>query len=667
MSKDLDMKPVVKTIRTYLSFNNSSEQFKIPSYQRQYQWNTSEHCDKLLEDIYNYVENKESNSDAYFFGNLITVAEKNDKNETEYYLIIDGQQRTITFLLLLKALHFILEDYKSEDSNFDDVAKETIKDRLKDVLITLYKNNKANIIRFINEYNYADIEKYNEHRILINQSMNETNFEDWDNIFTAKRFNNINPKKFKNLKKDNKFTHYYRNLKFFYNTIKNKLKDINNIPEEIDYLSKFIVTFLDECEVIQISSDNINQAVAIFNSLNSKGCPLEDADIICSLAFSNCQNKNSELSFKSKWEKIVRNTTENLNDYFSVTTLLQQLMYHDRAKESVKASDKKKTELRTPGVKDYFVNIRKTFIQNPDSFSKNLLKLEQIWENLLELPIVRLLIKINNNSHLFIASYFYQKYLDRCNIALNNIDCSESNGIDGNTDQSDCDDKTEVTFDLETEVVPYLEELLKLFTILELSEFSYQRSEFKGFLFEVNDDIVSEKSIEDVSSKFHDNISKIRKAAFDNKIYESIMNYRGDKLVFVNEYLFAKEKHLQFYLDRESKGVDIEHIMPQSKGNLMYEIYMIDEDTYIDSIEKLGNKILLEHPINNNLSDDNFKFKKKCTIGSTYNKKGYQGYRDSKYLIASSLCSYSKDLWNIEDIDNATSKAAKRIESFILN
>lgn len=68
----------------------------IPNYQRPYKW-TAKNAIQLLEDIINA---KNENKETYRVGTLIL---HQDEKKSAYY-IVDGQQRTITFSLLLKAL-----------------------------------------------------------------------------------------------------------------------------------------------------------------------------------------------------------------------------------------------------------------------------------------------------------------------------------------------------------------------------------------------------------------------------------------------------------------------------------------------------------------------------------------------------------------------------------
>jgi len=68
----------------------------VPIYQRPYKW-TARNVIQLLDDI---IDAKNSNKERYRVGTLILYKAKDKKQ----YDIVDGQQRTITFSLLLTAL-----------------------------------------------------------------------------------------------------------------------------------------------------------------------------------------------------------------------------------------------------------------------------------------------------------------------------------------------------------------------------------------------------------------------------------------------------------------------------------------------------------------------------------------------------------------------------------
>ena len=89
----------------------------IPEYQRPYKW-TAKNANQLLDDI---EESKNANKEVYRVGTLILHHDENDN-----YNIVDGQQRTITFSLLLNALKqesisFLNQNLSSNDYNLHNV------------------------------------------------------------------------------------------------------------------------------------------------------------------------------------------------------------------------------------------------------------------------------------------------------------------------------------------------------------------------------------------------------------------------------------------------------------------------------------------------------------------------------------------------------------------
>ena len=139
----------------------------------------------------------------------------------------------------------------------------------------------------------------------------------------------------------------------------------------------------------------------------------------------------------------------------------------------------------------------------------------------------------------------------------------------------------------------------------------------------------------------------------------SVREYDKNILVFLNEYLYAKEHGYYFRFD---DTVNIEHIMPASGHN----IDAIRQDAGIETREEfaglanlLGNKILLEEDINKSISNDWFKTKKQKSV------KDRTGYKDSKYHIARALVNYPSNLWTKTDIENTTMKVAERINNFV--
>ncbi|MFQ6943377.1 MAG: HNH endonuclease family protein [Clostridia bacterium] len=136
-------------------------------------------------------------------------------------------------------------------------------------------------------------------------------------------------------------------------------------------------------------------------------------------------------------------------------------------------------------------------------------------------------------------------------------------------------------------------------------------------------------------------------------------------MVYLNEYLFAKDNKLEFNI---TSDIDIEHIMPQSGKNIntiQQDAKIENADMWREYVNKIGNKILLEYDINRSIGNEWFRTKVSTKI------KDKSGYIDSKYPLARFLVekykNQNKPFWTKDDIDNMTKKAVNRIAKFIFN
>ena len=131
MAKNIE--PKLKKIGDYLRLEEDTV-FTIPEYQRAYSWGT-DNCDKLWQDINDFVESE--SKDRYFFGTIIINCQDNDTK----YGLIDGQQRTTTFLLLLKALLVRVNVAIERTANDEDSASlcRGLQERRRRIMGILYK------------------------------------------------------------------------------------------------------------------------------------------------------------------------------------------------------------------------------------------------------------------------------------------------------------------------------------------------------------------------------------------------------------------------------------------------------------------------------------------------------------------------------------------------
>ncbi len=601
MAKDIE--PKLKLISEYIALGKN-DKFVIPEYQRGYSWDIPR-CDKLWQDIEDYIDT--APEDPYFFGTIIS-----DCSNANEFRLIDGQQRTTTFLLLLKAILLRLNIVLSNFSRDDDSRAlwRGLNNNREKIIELLYKADDDKLVEIEESWDAA-----RGTVILENMSINEQFKSELIKILDAKDFYEAEAEVYKipRRQKDNKYTNFFRNFKYFYT----KLESLNETT-----LNSFTKTFLNKCQIIEIRSWQIEQAITMFNSLNSTGMPLSDADIISAQLYSNAGD-NRPL-FNERWEGIKKLTNELGNrGIVGIDGVLQQYMYIRRAKdkEYVTAGAPNVT---TPGLRNYYLTIKKGLLKEPMSLCSSFEKITKIWDKVKDYPCVKLLLKFNDNIKIYFISYLYRFDVDDINV-----------------------DK----------VNPIAEYLIRLFAILELVDTGYSSSLFKTFLFGENVKLVDPLiSLEEIEMDFSAHINKSWKREI---IQQEIEDYRKNVLVFLNEYLYAKKKGLQFNF---TETVNIEHIMPASGHDI--ESIRINagiptKDDFDNLVNQLGNKILLEDKINQSIGREWFQTKKQKTVSEK------AGYKDSKYNIAKALVDYPSDVWKKNDIEKATGKVSSRMLEFI--
>ena len=598
MAKEIE--PKLQTIGVYLK---TTDVFRIPEYQRAYSWNVS-NCEKLWQDIEAYIA--QDAEDPYFFGTIII-----DCSNDGYLNLIDGQQRTTTFLLLLKAMHLCIIDVLNNMASTEEAAglRRSLQQSLDSIYEILYHADVRKQIEIEKNWNKAKGIK-----ILENASINELYKDDLRNIIEARTYYDAEKAvyKFPRKQKDNKYTNFFRNFKSFYEKL-HSYQESN--------LDVLVNGFLNRCQIIEIKSWQIEQAITMFNSLNSTGMPLSDADIISAQLFSNA-SKNQE-DFQNVWKPIIRQADElGLKKVVNIDNVLQQFMYINRAINHQYAEG----ELNTPGVRKYYTVYYPSLLERPIELCEKFNRILYIWNKIHLYPITKLLLKFNENFKLFLISYLFR---------VSEEELSEQG------------------------VKSIMECFLRLFAILEISDLGFSSKYFKTFLFNENFKLVDstypiESIIADFDSHINSNWNK-------NELMESIKEYDRNILVYLNEYIYAKEHGRIFDFDPDK--VNVEHIMPASGHNIesIRSDARMTKEEFEDMVNLLGNKIILEEDINKHIVMDWFKTKKGTLV---QDKKGYIG---SRFGLALALSSYPSDTWKKNDIEKANQEAADRICKFIFN
>ena len=643
MAKNID--PKLSNIEDYLKLDNGVI-FSIPAYQRPYCWEI-ETCDKLWQDIMD-KNNEIEGTDNYFFGTIIISCSNND-----YVMnLIDGQQRTTTFILILKALLMRINEAILKFSKGDEESNTLLRnlsDKRRRIIEILYGIDKEEVSDIPDEG--TDKQIYISRTILENNANNEDYSIDIKTILNSFTYEEAEKNvihKFR-LKNDNKYSYFFRNFKFFYNE-KCNMSESN--------LNKVTKTILEKCEVIEIKSWDLDQAIKMFNSLNSDGQPLCDSDIISSLLYSEAKNQNVLDEFEKKW-KLLRDIIKPLEEkkIISIDSLLMQEMYYERSKNGETINSSGSIDVTTPGLRKYYKS-NQTFIRNPLISTDNLINLASIWEKASKYPNVKVLSKFNDNYKLFLASFFYRYKSDDI-IDYNYLDGDQLSKemIESLSEADIAELERKLLIKKDNDII--IECMLRLFTILELVDIGYSSNKFKTFLFGIERKLLNKSiSISEIKDDFDNHISQNWPNKYD--ITEGIKNCEDHCLVFLNEYLFVS-----FDLDEQ---YNIEHIMPASGKEIegiSIGAGMDNMDEFNLYVNKLGNKILLESKINQSVSNTWFRMK----ITSTLKENGYKDskYPIAKYLVNKYTDAKDKQTWTKFDISTSTDKSTERIVKFLYN
>ena len=203
-------------------FMECKKAFLIPEYQRPYSWERDE-CRTLWDNLYEFafpngtITDFDADEDNYFMGTILTF--KNDSKEHE---VIDGQQRIVTFMLMLRAF------YQAFGSAQDDGTKN-IRLKVEQCLWKVDENDKPDKESLKLKYEVIADEEADELKKILTTG-NAT---------------------------DKKKSNYSVNYRLF----KRWIEDLN--AEKPGYLLYFARRILNNCVLLPIEADSQNTALRI--------------------------------------------------------------------------------------------------------------------------------------------------------------------------------------------------------------------------------------------------------------------------------------------------------------------------------------------------------------------------------------------------------------------
>ncbi len=580
--------------------------FIVPVYQRPYAWNT-ENFKELLATI---KESKEQGLPA-FFGSVIVAEKPDPTNIIKGYILIDGQQRLTSFLLLLK---LVRERLLKKEEHLAEKQKEHTDTRIfKEVVL---EENKVKEVR-----EKIDNILNNKHRIAREHTSNNHRSKELaveedilNYIFYDKQLANVDLRE---------------NPKIFAEW----LDDV----DEGDFVEQttFILERSQFCFLVVQGKLSEDYAIDIFNTLNATGVPLTAFEILKSLSHKKTKQKDGE----GNPETVRLNNIEgNLRDkkmkkvkqtkYTDRLLLFLSMMHKDLKTEKFSTFRDKKAFLDNvskthakciPEYINTICTIHKFIIENWETPSKH----RKLFKNNGEEAICfDFLQAINHDRTLPILFKFKDnRYSEDAVKACVAFTCLwRGVASDANTDRIDQQYKevTEKIYQEEADIY----ELKKIFR-------EHLRGKWKNMKGSQRD-FTRETWVEDFAAVNIYKKIKLARFMLFMAFHESIFDHETCRL---------EKSKLKFLTANDYESNDyktVEHIVPQRRK----------------TINKIGNLILLPQEINSRASAKNF-IDKKIIYQECLAKEKHEG-DDLPYLrILREIVSYDdNDVDEHNDLNN---------------
>ncbi|WP_101024199.1 DUF262 domain-containing protein [Helicobacter pylori] len=278
--------------------------YKIPIYQRPYQWG-KEQCEELLDDLFESYE--DYREDDYFCGSLVLIRSNEDGN---IYDIVDGQQRLSTFILLAKVLATLYPEClnsKSQSKCLNSKSQEYLQaswgDRHEDG--EKRKRLDFDLVGFSAKKDFQDALKFFD-------DLDASKGEDVKSNGSSKSKNN-----------------YLKNAICLRDYLREK---------EIEDINAFIKWLYLKVKFITIICPDTDNALRIFNVLNARGLALNATDIFKGRLLKELTEEKEQEELATRWENLRQKCLDN---GFAMETLFSHYLEYFYAKTSKEKMNKR--------------------------------------------------------------------------------------------------------------------------------------------------------------------------------------------------------------------------------------------------------------------------------------------------------------------------------------
>lgn len=246
-------------VRSAIEFLRGAVKIYIPVYQRNYDWNI-ENCKLLFDDLLDLEVNDKR---THFFGSIVVKP----GNYSQDIIVIDGQQRLTTLSLLMLAIKNWLDKNEEKAQHVRLTADYVLNTFLQDQYLSTPD-------KYILQSNPRD---YKSYKLLFG---NEKFYDKSSNITL--------------------------NYSYFYDCIDSMDISVDQLMNSIQKL-QFMVVNLNSPE---------DDPQLIFESLNSTGVALTDADKIRNFLLMNEDLPEQDKYFQNYWQPLEENTHFEVSKFF---------------------------------------------------------------------------------------------------------------------------------------------------------------------------------------------------------------------------------------------------------------------------------------------------------------------------------------------------------------
>tara|TARA_Y100000590_G_C15722897_1_gene1014130 strand:+ start:1252 stop:3195 length:1944 start_codon:yes stop_codon:yes gene_type:complete len=333
----------IKTI-----FQDRNQQvFSIPTYQRGFDWNSDPQVNDFLNDLEEADTTNGGISDNHFFGLVYTEPEVGQRDS---FRVIDGQQRLITstlfFLCVRDIIHYFSKDVDHFCSNCNcGIALDETTRISEGTLDPEAEVHISDIEKFVFRWDRANVRPNLDLCILQLSRPNQEFFQN----YLIKKETPENKIQSMNVQSKN-----YSEEKIMeaYKTIYNRLVELKEkYPKTradgstitfFDKLWSMVDTLLQLFDIVHVSVTNEEEAYEMFNLVNNRGLPLQNADLIKHQIFiklyqelSSAPDRDRLLNdYDEKWSEIINAITGSNKGDYSIINFMHHYLVTFRKKDT---------------------------------------------------------------------------------------------------------------------------------------------------------------------------------------------------------------------------------------------------------------------------------------------------------------------------------------------